>query len=138
MHGPLVFDGRIRVYDEVENVTGPTPEAKKTETLTGGLGDQADQLSGLMSSKDIAVAYGLPVKLVRSKLSREYWGPGGAKKQQPTNEDMRTEILDSRSRDTKVLWVIEIVRPIIERMKIKHMAQHEKNIRPIITVSGLK
>ena len=69
--------------------------------------DVIDKLDRLSTAKQIADAYGLPVKTVRTKLNR------AAKK----DFDLRTEIADPKARDPKFLYDTKRSKPYMENLK---------------------
>ena len=75
-------------------------------------------------AKILAEAYNLPIKRVRSELSKEYWGPGGAKANNPKSPQLRNTIEDAGGKDTQYLWRTELVKPILEKLAKKHIEKH--------------
>ncbi len=82
------------------------------------------QLETYESAKRIAEAYGINVRRVRSELSKEYWGPGGSKADNPLRPQLRTAIEDAGGKDVQYLWQTELVKPILEKLTEKHIKKH--------------
>jgi hypothetical protein len=84
----------------------------------------ANNLDTYEPAKRLADAYGLPVKRVRSELSKEYWGPGGTKANNPRSPQLRTAIEDAGGKDAQYLWRSDLVKPILERLAEKPIRKH--------------
>lgn len=106
----------IKMSKQADTGQGNKPKKKKTEA--------GKDLETFESSKRIAKAYNLPLERVRVELSKAYWGPGGAKANNPKMPQLRTNVEDSGGRDTQYLWHTELVKTIIERLAKKHIEKH--------------
>lgn len=89
-------------------------------------------LGTFATANQLAYYYDLPVKNVRTILSRAYWGPGGAKANKPVDPFLRDEIKNPGGRDSQLVWHSRKAGEILEKHKkkpppMKHMRNFEKN-----------
>lgn len=75
-------------------------------------------------AKKLAETYGIDVRRLRAELSKEYWGPGGSKSDNPLRPQLRTRIEETGGKDTQYLWHTELVKPILEKLANKHKKKH--------------